>query len=431
MRIALSVISFFILATELYAEPQDLDSGSISSDLASTQFLGSLDVHEELSIRRHLEEARDELVSPYYYDPKASPYAAPQTALNDRMFVSVEEYPDGYTGYHCSNIGNFRYTLEMCSKHVWECIDGKLFKKTCPGSSVFWFREEICGEISHDPTSRHYGEHSRGSNWPPKFIQAARVKNDTDHHIMITTDCTKVWTGYYAFKDCFPWYIYCSVGELRMQSCQNLGGMVFDDRIKNCVSMEACKAPLEGKFRGVRMQTLQWDDEPSTRELREMIPEFVPFSITTDCSKKTFSNYGYEIGKCHQNFVVCGDGIPVIQACPYKSVFSVRKQGCIERKECEETWDDWSEKLLSPTNNTVIPVPENEPLSFYRRPEEIVLVPTGKECVGKKNGKYAMSPCQAEYMSCFMESGYKMKCSEGFVFSRRFLECVGKEFCEE
>ncbi|EGT39554.1 hypothetical protein CAEBREN_08698 [Caenorhabditis brenneri] len=380
MRIALLVISFFILVPELYAS--------------------SLDVHEELSIRQNLEEAREELIPPFYYDPKASPYAAPQTALNDRMFVTVEEYPDGYTG-----------------------------------SSVFRFNDEICGEISYEPTCNYIEAQYQGPNWPLKFVRAARVKNDTDHHIMITTDCTKVWTGFFALKECFPAFIQCSVGTVRTQSCDNYGGvgMVFDDRIKNCVSMEACKAPLEGKFRGVKMQTLQCDDEPKTRELREMIPEFVPFTVTTDCSKKTFGSNVYEVGKCHRNVVMCRNGVPLIEACPgnFSSVFSLRKGTCIEKKECEETWDDWSEKLLSPSNNTVIPMQKKEHLSLYRRPEEIVLVPTGKECVGKKNGRYAMSPCQAEYMSCFMESGYKMKCSEGFVFSRRFLECVGKEFCEE
>ncbi|EGT39566.1 hypothetical protein CAEBREN_20171 [Caenorhabditis brenneri] len=273
--------------------------------------------------------------------------------------------------------------------------------------------------------------YNRGPNWPLKFVHAARVESSTFDPIMITTDCSKVMSGYFAIKECFPAFINCSTGVLRTRSCPALGGMVFDDRIKNCVSMEACKAPLEGKFRGVQFPTLPWNDEPETRELREKLPAFVPFSVTTDCRKKKFRGYVYEIGKCHRNGATCKNGAPVIEACPNNLVFSLRKTECIEKNECEETWDEWSEKLVRPSNNEFLPVETKESLSFYRRPEDIVLVPTVEECVGKKNGKYAMSPCHAEYMNCSSKTGKVLKCSKGFVFSRRFLECVGKEFCEE
>ncbi|CAL2028057.1 unnamed protein product [Caenorhabditis brenneri] len=380
MRTALSVISFFILVSEL---------------------LGLLNLQEELSIRHTLEEVLDEHAPPSIkpqepekYDPKASPYAAPQTALNDRMFKSVEEYPDGYTGYRCSIIGNFRYTLELCSKHVWECIDGKLFKKTCPGSLVFWFSEEVCTFPDFESTCNYYEAHYRGPNWPLKFIHAARVKNETYDPLMITTDCTKELSGFFAVKECFPSFIYCSAGKLKLQPCFALTGenTVFDERVKNCVSMEACK-------------------------------------------NKKHIQYNYEIGKCHQNYLNCIYGERMIESCPSGEAFSLRKDGCIKMEECEATWDQWREPLhpFYPPGYryTPVPLPQEHPFSFYRRPEEIVLVSTVEECVGKKNGKYAMSPCHAEYMNCSSNTVEILKCSEGFVFSRRFLECVGKEFCKE
>ncbi|EGT39531.1 hypothetical protein CAEBREN_12858 [Caenorhabditis brenneri] len=419
MRIPLAVLSFFILVSEL---------------------LGSLDLHEELSIRHTLEEVLDEHAPPSIkpqepekYDPKASSYAAPQSTLNDRMFKSVEEYPDGYTGYHCSIIGNFRYTMELCSKHVWECIDGKLFKKTCPGSLVFWFKEEVCAFPDFEPTCNYYEAHHRGPNWPMKFVHAARVKNKTYNPLMITTDCTKESSGFFALKECFPSFIYCSAGKLKLQPCFALTGenTVFDERIKNCVSMEACKAPLKDNEPGRSEIVLPLSDEQETIANRR----FTPFLITTDCRNKKHIQYNYEIGKCHQNYLNCAYGERMIESCPIGEAFSLRKEGCIKMDECEETWDQWREPLhpFYPPGYryTPVPLPQEHPFSFYRKPEEIVLVSTLEECVGKKNGNYAMSPCHAEYMNCSSNTGKILKCSEGFVFSRRFMECVGKEFCQE
>ncbi|CAL2028058.1 unnamed protein product [Caenorhabditis brenneri] len=412
MRVALTVLSVFILVPGLHA--------------------GSFDLEKELSIRRHLKEAQGgpiqypqlfTLPQPKKYDPNASPYAAPQTAMNDRMFKSVEEYPDGYTGYHCSIIGNSRYTLEMCSKHVWECIDGKLFKKTCPGSEVFWFEEEICGLSDYEPTCNYEGKHSQDSNWPQKFVHAARVETDTDHHIMITTDCTKFIFGVFAIDECVPEFILCNSGAPRSESCLFTAGpnTVFDGRIGKCVSMEACKGPLKGNIERTKNQP--FDNEPVTIWQRRQIPEFSPFLITTDCKRKT-AVHVHEIGKCHQSSVTCMLGKPFIQSCPAGTVFSLRNDGCMKREDCEATWDQWHDSKEKTTR-----APIEERLSSYRK--EVDLISTGKECIGKKNGKHAMSPCQAEYLSCFKESGYKMKCSEGFVFSRWLMECVGKEFCKE
>ncbi|CAL2028061.1 unnamed protein product [Caenorhabditis brenneri] len=403
----------------------------ISASELTAFILGSLDVQEELSIRHSLEEIPDQLIPLKKYDPKASPYAAPQVALNDRMFASVEEYPDGYTGYHCSIIGNFRYTLELCSKHVWECTDGKLSKKTCPGNSVFWFSEGIC-EMLFEPTCKYQGNNTRGANWPLNLIHAARVINGTFDPIMITTDCTKVKSGFFAIKECFSEYIVCSSGILLSTTCHRKGpNMVFDERIRRCVSMEECKAPLEGNPKQNPIQP--WDDKPETIDFRLRLPVFQPFLITTDCRRRRYSD-NYEIGRCHQNHLGCNDGKWSILSCPIGLVYSSRKEKyCVDLKECEETWGPWKEDFVRPSfkiRSRHVPEPK-KPLSFWRRPEEIVLVPTVEECVGKKNGGYAMSPCQSEYMYCYMESGFLVKCSEGSVFSRRFMECVGKEFCQE
>ncbi|CAL2028060.1 unnamed protein product [Caenorhabditis brenneri] len=234
---------------------------------------------------------------------------------------------------------------------------------------------------------------------------------------MITTDCTKVKSGYFAIKKCFPAYINCDRGVLKTKTCPVSDGMVFDDRVKGCVRMDTCKAPLEGKFRGVHFPTLPWDDEFETRALRARLPEFVPFSVTTDCRRKTFSGHAYEVGKCHQNYLVCNKGVPIIETCPDAHVFSLRARACIKKEECEETWDQWNEKLVRHALDISVIVQTKEP--------------TVEGCVGKKDGGYAMKPCQAEYTRCVMGTGYEMKCSEGFVFSRRFFECVGEEFCEE
>lgn len=356
-----------------------------------------------------------------------TPHEDPKPVLNDSVFATVEEYLDGYTGYLCSAEGNIRYTLEPCSQHVWECSDGKLFKKTCAGSSVFWFSEGTCDStVTQESTCKRKKKYVKGSSWPLGFIHIAKVKNATELSslapgsapTLITTDCRKYSYAFFEIKHCHPEYIQCSHGVRFMHTCPP--GWLFEKRVEACLPKEYCGAPtLPIPIR--RIPPVPLDNTPENAELVSKL-RGDPILITIDCKKKADNQY--EIEKCHPSFIACKDGARTMFSCPGGQVYT-RQNSCIDLKECEEAW------RRDETTTTSPPIVEQEGKEdLPRSPKEMILVPTNKDCVGKDNMRYAMSPCQAEYMYCFRGSGYKLKCSDGFVLSRRYLSCVGKEFCD-
>ncbi|EGT31422.1 hypothetical protein CAEBREN_13121 [Caenorhabditis brenneri] len=297
----------------------------------------SMDVEEWL--KKELEEEDLDSGGKHNFPRLWTPYQDPKPVLNDSVFASVEEYPDGYTGYLCTAEGNIRYTLEPCSQHVWECSNGKLFKKTCAGSSVFWFEEGTCDStVTQESTCNRKKKYVRGWSWPPKFIHIAKVRNVT--------------------------------------------------------------------------------------ELSSLAPGSSPTLITIDCRKYALALFAFK--QCHPEYIRCHEGVRFLHTCPQNMLFCERHQSCVPKETCGEAWRKVATTTLAP----IVEEEEEKELPWWRQ-DQMDLVPTVEDCVEKISRRYAMSPCQAEYMYCFRGSGYKLKCSDGFVLSRRHLSCVGKEFCEE
>ncbi|EGT39550.1 hypothetical protein CAEBREN_20244 [Caenorhabditis brenneri] len=387
----------------------------------------SLDAVEKKELKENLEREALESGGKYHFPRFFSPwYEEPQGVLNDSVFATVEEYLDGYTGYMCSTEGKIRYTLEPCSQHVWECSDGKLFKKTCAGSSVFWFAEGTCDSTrSQESTCKQKKKHVRGLYWPPNFIHIAKFRNVTElaslapgsSPTLITIDCRKYEIARFAIKKCHPEYIKCYDGVRFMETCPP--DWLFEERIKMCVPKEYCGAPTLPYSINPSPPVL-FDDTPVNAErIRKLSAD--PILITIDCKMRSNSNF--EIEKCHPSYIVCMDGARAMDSCFDGKVYT-RENGCVDLKECEEAWRKDETTTFTPI------VEQEEKEEFPGLPEKMILVPNAEDCVGKFGRRFAMKPCQAEYMYCFMDTGYKLKCSDGFVFSRRYLTCVGKEFCD-
>ncbi|CAL2028082.1 unnamed protein product [Caenorhabditis brenneri] len=385
----------------------------------------SMDVEEWL--KKELEEEDLDSGGKHNFPRLWTPYQDPKPVLNDSVFATVEEYPDGYTGYLCTKEGNIRYTLEPCSQHVWECSNGKLFKKTCAGSSVFWFEEGTCDSTaSQESTCNRKKKYVRGWSWPPAFIHIAKVRNVTELNslapgsspTLITIDCRKYALALFAFKQCHPEYIRCHEGVRFLHTCPQ--NTLFCERHQYCVPRATCGTPTPNWFR--RMEPVLIVETPENAKYYRNLTS-PTILITIDCMKKI--DRDYEIGKCHPSYIICMDGARTMISCLAGQVYHWY-YGCVDLNECEEAWHKVATTTLAP----IVEEEEEKELPWYRQ-DQMILVPTVEACVGKMTRRYAMSPCQAEYMYCFRGSGYKLKCSDGFVLSRLHLSCVGKEFCDE
>ncbi|EGT50250.1 hypothetical protein CAEBREN_09633 [Caenorhabditis brenneri] len=167
----------------------------------------------------------------------------------------------------------------------------------------------------------------------------------------------------------------------------------------------------------------RFDGTPKHAKVMKTMRYPGPINLTMDCKLKRDGEF--EQDKCHPNYVYCFSGKRKLLTCIDGQVFKYGK-GCVKMEECEKLWEEEATSTPAP-----IIEEEEQPLPSFVTSEQKTLVPNVKDCRDKINGVYAMKPCQAWYILCYRENGYMMRCSKGFVMSRRYMMCVGEEFCDE
>ncbi|CAI2356336.1 unnamed protein product [Caenorhabditis sp. 36 PRJEB53466] len=319
----------------------------------------------------------------------AAAYASP-TYDHDNYEVTTEEIENVPAQIDCNNYHRDAIIADWeqpCSRHFFQCSNGKLLKKSCPQGLFFVLEQNICDYPRSVKACPEYD----GSETLYEPAQPV----DTEYSVYAPTapSTTPSYAPPQTTTTTRPPYVPPATTKTPVYAPQPT---TTTTTTPSYVPSSAPVAPV-------------YVPPPAAPP--------VPYEDTVkyDCVNKTDGIH--EIAPCHHSFLVCTYGKARVVECNHKLVFDVRVGAC-----------EFVDACKGPRKQEDVPPLYNHGGVYDEKPVEKKV---DFDCSDKADGDYFREACTNEYFQCRDRRAFARHCPANLVYNKALQTCDYIQHCEK